>query len=105
MTITQDWHDHPPDAAHADHDHPHPHSHEHDHGHDHDHPHDHDHKHGHDHSHPGGPLGWLLAVFHLHGHEHDEPDFGSDPGVATSEGIRTVWIALAVLGLTTLLQV
>ncbi|CAN5650496.1 hypothetical protein BH23CHL2_BH23CHL2_25830 [soil metagenome] len=57
------------------------------------------------HSHRGGPLGWLAAVLHLHGHEHAEPELGSDPAVATREGIRTVWIALAALGVTTVLQV
>lgn len=57
------------------------------------------------HSHRGGPLGWLAAVLHLHGHEHAEPELGADPAVATKEGIRTVWIALAALGATTLLQV
>ena len=57
------------------------------------------------HAHPGGPLGWLAAVFHLHGHDHQERDLGGDPAFATQEGIRTVWIALAALGLTTLFQV
>lgn len=33
------------------------------------------------------------------------PDIGSDPAVGTREGIRTVWIALAALALTTLAQV
>lgn len=60
---------------------------------------------GHGHSHPGGPLGWVMAIFHLHGHEHAEHDVGADPAFKTSEGIRTVWIALAALGLTTVLQV
>ena len=60
---------------------------------------------GHGHSHGGGPLGWLAAVLHLGGHEHAEPELGTDPAVATKEGIRTVWIALAALGVTTILQV
>jgi cation diffusion facilitator family transporter len=59
----------------------------------------------HSHEHPSGPLGWLLAVFHLHGHDHDEHDIGGDPALATSEGIRSVWIALGALAITTLLQV
>ena len=91
MTIAQDRHNHPTGDAHPNHAH--------------DRPHDPEHPHDHDHDHPGGPLGWLLAIFHLHGYEHDEPDLGADPGFATSEGIRTVWIALAALGVTTLLQV
>jgi cation diffusion facilitator family transporter len=69
------------------------------------HHHEHGHEHGHSHDHPSGPLGWLLAVFHLHGHEHPEPDVAGDPAFATREGIRTVWIALAALGITTVLQV
>ena len=56
------------------------------------------------HSHRGGVLGWLLAIFHLHGHEHSEPDLRTDPAFATRDGIRTVWIAIGALGVTTLLQ-
>lgn len=57
------------------------------------------------HSHRGGILGWFLAIFHLHGHEHNEPDLQGDPAFATRDGIRTVWIAIAALGVTTALQV
>ncbi|CAA9296129.1 MAG: Cobalt-zinc-cadmium resistance protein CzcD [uncultured Gemmatimonadaceae bacterium] len=57
----------------------------------------------HGHPHGGGPLGWLGAVLHLHGHA--ERDLGADPAFATREGIRTLWLALAALGVTTLLQV
>ena len=57
------------------------------------------------HSHRGGPLGMLAAVFHLHGHEHAAPDLSSDPAFATREGIRTIWIALGSLSVTTILQV
>lgn len=56
------------------------------------------------HSHRGGPLGWFLAVLHLNGHEHGEAELGSDPALATRDGIRTVWIALGALAFTTLLQ-
>lgn len=56
------------------------------------------------HTHSGGVLGWLSAIFHLHGHSHDEPDFGSDPAFGTREGIRTVWLALGALALTTIIQ-
>jgi cation diffusion facilitator family transporter len=59
---------------------------------------------GHSHSHGGGPLGWLATVFHWHGHEHQEHDLTGDPAFATREGIRTVWIALGALGLTTVIQ-
>ncbi len=60
---------------------------------------------GHGHSHAGGPLGWVAAIFHLHGHEHAEHEVGADPAFKTQEGIRTVWIALALLAVTTVLQV
>lgn len=59
----------------------------------------------HGHSHGSGPLGWIATVLHWHGHEHAEPDMRADPAMATSEGIRTVWIALAALAVTTLLQI
>ena len=58
----------------------------------------------HGHRHAGGPLGWLLAVFHLRGHGHDEQEPGGDPAYATQDGIRTVWIAIGALGLTAFLQ-
>jgi cation diffusion facilitator family transporter len=57
------------------------------------------------HSHQGGPLGWLMSVLHIHGHEHGEAELGSDPALATRDGIRTVWIALGALAFTTVLQV
>jgi cation diffusion facilitator family transporter len=43
-------------------------------------------------------------VLHWHGHEHVEEDLTGDPAFATNEGIRTVWIALAALGVTTIIQ-
>jgi cation diffusion facilitator family transporter len=59
----------------------------------------------HNHRHGDGLLGWLGAIFHLHGHEHAEHDLQGDPAFATSEGIRTVWIALGTLAVTTILQI
>jgi cation diffusion facilitator family transporter len=41
----------------------------------------------------------------VHGHEHAEAELATNPALATHEGIRTVWLALAALGLTTLVQV
>jgi cation diffusion facilitator family transporter len=79
-------------------------THTHEHGsakHDHDHGHDHDHNH----SHGKGVLGWLGAIFHWHGHGQDEGLKATDPALATEEGIRTVWLALAALGVTTLIQI
>ncbi len=54
--------------------------------------------HGHSH-------GWLSAIFHFHGHGEEQDNRGSDPTLATDEGIRTVWLALAALGFTTIIQI
>ncbi len=56
------------------------------------------------HLHAGGLLGGVAAALHLHGHAHGEHDLAADPALATREGIRAVWIALAALGVTTALQ-
>lgn len=84
-----------------DHQHPHPHPHNHDaHGHDH-----HYHR-DHDHDHQGGLLGKIGALFHLHGHSHDHVDLATDQAfIDNDEGIRTIWLALAALLLTSLLQI
>src|SRR5688500_13404529 len=58
------------------------------------------HKH-HEHSHNTGIRGWIAAVFHLPGHSHDH----HDNATINQEGIRTVWLALLALGLTTLIQI
>ena len=74
--------------------------------HDHDHPHGHDHARDHDHAHGAGVWGWFSSVFHLHGHSHQKGELVADSAfAATNEGIRTVWLALALLGLTTVLQI
>lgn len=76
--------------------------------HDHDHHHDgHDHpygEHGHSHDEP-----WYIAIaeaLHLPGfsHQHDAPD-AQDAMYSNELGIRTLWVAFTVLGLTTVLQV
>jgi len=41
----------------------------------------------------------------LHGHEHKVHDLSGDPAFGTREGIRTIWIALGALALTTVLQI
>jgi cation diffusion facilitator family transporter len=56
----------------------------------------------HGHAHGGGLRGLLGRVFHLH--HHDTQTQALDPALGTEQGIRTVWIALAALGATTLLQ-
>lgn len=78
-------------------------------GHDHERPHPHRHGHyDHDHGHTHGSGVWsrIAAGLHVHGHSDQKQALASDSAfAATNEGIRTVWIALALLGLTTLLQV
>ena len=101
-----------PEHNHAEHDHTeHDHT-EHDH---HDHPGDHEHEHGdhshehHDHDHPHnqrGVWGWVSTIFHLHGHSHQHNALVTDNAfVANEEGIRTVWIALAALAVTSVIQI
>jgi cation diffusion facilitator family transporter len=116
-------HPHPHEGDHAhphDHEHPHDHDHSHDEAHDHPHPHDehgrvhahghdhgHDHSHGaHDHHHGSGVWGWISTIFHLHGHSHQHDALVADTAFTSNEeGIRTVWIALAALAITSILQI
>jgi cation diffusion facilitator family transporter len=64
------------------------------------------HEHLHTHSHPQGILGWLTQIFHLGGHTHEHTSLNADPAFASNEeGIRTVWLALLALGVTSLLQI
>jgi cation diffusion facilitator family transporter len=93
-----DEHDHD-EHDHDEHDHG-------EHGHSHD-EHDHDeHDHGeHGHSHGGGVWGLLSSVFHFHGHGDQQQQLAADAAMATEEGIKTIWLALGILGLTTALQV
>lgn len=113
-------HDHSHDSVHP---HDHSHDHSHDHGHDHDHPHgqhDHGHSHGHgdshghshghghdhDHDHGSGLWGWINTIFHLHGHSHQQAALATDRAFMRNEdGIRTVWLALAALALTSIIQI
>ncbi|MBB2892036.1 cation diffusion facilitator family transporter [Flexivirga oryzae] len=77
-------------------------THSHDHQHDHGHPHDD----GHDHSHPGGP--WFRfrhAVSDLTGaHSHDTADQVDEALEADARGRRALWISLAALAATAILQ-
>lgn len=66
---------------------------------------EHDHPHGHDHDHHGGgPLHTILHILHWHSHGEEPPTASTDPALSTDQGIRAVWIALAALGATTLIQ-
>lgn len=89
------------------HDHEHLHDHEHQEEHDHVHLHNHENSEDHDpHHHHRGILGWLATVFHWHRHDHHANELASDKAFVTNqEGIRTVWLALAALGITSVLQI
>jgi cation diffusion facilitator family transporter len=66
----------------------------------------HSHQHGsqpHDHR-ASGIIGWIAQALHIGGHEH--APLASDSAFnATSDGIRTIWLALLALGVTSLLQI
>lgn len=73
--------------------------------HPHDHDHEHDHAHDHDHSHAPPPKDWwrkLLAALHLDGHSHSHT--GNRAYLDNEEGIRVVWLALAALTITSIIQ-
>ncbi len=71
--------------------------------HPHDHTQPHTHGHDHDHEHPHGLRGRLLALFSPHSHDHS--DLAADRAFADNQaGIRTIWLALAALGITSILQ-
>ena len=106
-------HEHDDGHVHAhDHDHDHPHDdghgpdHAHAHGEEHDHAHGHSHEHGHGHDHGSGVWGWVNAIFHLHGHSRQQQALAADTTLAhNEEGIRTVWLALAALAITAVMQI
>jgi cation diffusion facilitator family transporter len=93
MSVTQATGDHEHhDHEHHDHDH---HDHEH---HDHDH-HDHD-PHDHDHE-----RGWLARLRHaVRPHSHEAADKIDTAMEASAEGMRALWISLAVLAATAAVQ-
>lgn len=85
------------------------HDHTHDHGHPHDHTYDHHHHHHHEHDHHRSNIWRAIAqALHLPGFTH-----AHDPSTLTRElvasdndlAIRTVWLALLALGLTTVIQI
>lgn len=71
------------------------------------HPHPHSHPHNHNHT-SEYQSSWsrLAAIFHIRGHDHRHDDLTSDKAfLDDQEGIRTVWLALAALLVTALLQI
>ncbi len=58
--------------------------------------------HGHDHAHPSGLFGWLTQL--VAPHSHDAADAVDSELETSRKGIRAVYISLAVLGVTTVLQ-
>jgi cation diffusion facilitator family transporter len=69
--------------------------------------HTHSHNHHHDHS-PHSHNLWkrIAAIFHLPGHSHDHGELALDQAFIDNEAsIRTVWLALAALTLTSILQI
>lgn len=95
-------------------DHKHPHEHTHTAAHDHPHldseshnvhHHHHDHGHDHTHDHGGGIKGIIASIFHI-GHSHDHGELAAEKAFADNKlGIRTVWLALLALGITSVLQI
>ncbi len=76
----------------------------HEHGHGHEHEHGHGHGHGHDgeHRHGTGVTARLLHVVRPHSHEAaDKVDAAME---ASAEGMRALWVSLAVLGATAVIQ-
>ena len=77
--------------------------------HTHDHNHDHDHHHtDHSHSHDDGLINLIGAALHLPGfsHDHSHTRLAGDSAIHDNDiGIRTIWLALLALGLTTVIQV
>jgi len=68
----------------------------------------HPHGHDHDHSHSSHHQGWRtrIAAICPFGHNHNHSDLASDSTfIDNEEGIRTVWLALAALILTSILQI
>jgi cation diffusion facilitator family transporter len=79
--------------------------HVHEHAHSHDHPHEHGH---HDHEHRHSLIETISMALHLpgYGHSHGYTELAADPAMRDNElGIRTVKLALLVLGITTALQI
>ncbi|MER6129463.1 cation diffusion facilitator family transporter [Streptomyces sp. NPDC001795] len=84
--------------------HPHPHPHPHHRAHEHPQQHPHPHVHGHDHTHPH-PHGLLSRLRHLlTPHSHETADKLDSALESSAQGMRALWLSLAVLGVTALAQ-
>ena len=96
-----------PHGNHHDHNHGDDHSHDHDgHDHGHDHGHGHGHGHGHDHDHDHSWWERIASALHIPGYSHEHASVASEEAFFTHNlGIRTVWIALVILLVTSLLQI
>jgi cation diffusion facilitator family transporter len=97
-------------GPHLDHGHHHDHGlrDEHDHGHDHDHGDDHDgheHEHHGDHDHHEHGTGVLARLRHgVRPHSHEAADKVDAALEASSAGMRALWLSLAILGATAVIQ-
>lgn len=95
------------DSAEVDHDHDHD-DHDHDRGHalDRDHLHEHggEHEHGRQHGHDRMPLVFGKLAHLVRPHSHEAADKVDSALEASAEGIRALWISLAVLGATAAIQ-
>ena len=70
--------------------------------------HSHGHSHDHSHHHSNNPLVKIAQALHLPGftHDHSHHDLAADRAFLDNQlAVRTVWIALIALGLTTALQI
>src|SRR5262245_52197601 len=98
--------DHTHDHGHQDdHPHPHPHTDQADSGRDHN--HDHPHPHGHDHGAGHGSVWarlWHQLSHVVTPHSHDAADKVDAAMEASRDGMRALWISLAVLGATAVMQ-
>ncbi|WP_424359966.1 cation diffusion facilitator family transporter [Methanocella sp. MCL-LM] len=51
-------------------------------------------------------IGTIAAIFHIGGHSHDHGELAGDKALKDNKlGIRTIYLAVALLGLTTILQI
>ena len=67
--------------------------------------HQHDHHNDDHHHHDDGLIGRITSLFSLHNHSHDHRELAADQAFRENEeGIRTIWLALAILLFTAVAQ-